>query len=128
LLDAKAKAAYRQRLADLREELEAAQTWADPERAARAAAEIDFLTHELARALGLGGQDRKAAAPAERARVSVTKAIKRAVAKIAAHDERLGRHLALTIRTGTFCTYAPGLAGTERRARVANETRASTES
>jgi tetratricopeptide (TPR) repeat protein len=110
LLDPEAKAAYRQRLADLREEVEAAQRWGDPERAANAEAEIDFLTQELARALGLGGKDRKAAAPAERARVSVTKAIKRATGKIAAHDERLGRHLALTLRTGTFCVYAPGLA------------------
>ncbi len=112
LLDAQAKAAYRQRLVDLRDELEEAEGWGDPERAAKVSAEIDFLTHEIARAVGLSGRDRKAASPAERARVSVTKAIKRAGAKIAKHDSRLGDHLALTIRTGTFCSYTPGLPAT----------------
>jgi hypothetical protein len=112
LLDAQAKAAYRQRLADLNEELDQAQIWGDPERAANVSAEIDFLTRELARAVGLRDRDRRAASPAERARVSVTKAIKRTGAKIAKHDARLGDHLALTIRTGTFCSYRPGLPGT----------------
>jgi hypothetical protein len=123
LLDPQAKAAYRQRLADLREELDEAQSWGDPERAATLSAELDFLTRELARAVGLRNQDRTAAAPAERARVSVTKAIKRAGAKIAKHDACLGDHLALTIRTGTFCSYTPGLPGTQtwdtRQARLA---------
>jgi hypothetical protein len=112
LLDAQAKAAYRQRLADLREELDQAEAWGDPERAAKVSAEIDFLTHELARAVGLRDRDRRAASPAERARVSATKAIKRATAKIAKYDSRLGDHLALTIRTGIFCSYTPGLPGT----------------
>jgi tetratricopeptide (TPR) repeat protein len=112
LLDPQAKAAYRGRLADLREQLDQAQAWGDPERAAKLSAEIDFLTQELARAVGLRDHDRKAAAPAERARVSVTKAIRRAGAKVAAYDPRLGDHLSLTIRTGTFCSYTPGLPGT----------------
>ncbi len=111
-MDPQAKAAYRRRLADLREELDQAQAWGDPERAAKLSAEIDFLTQELARAVGLGNRDRKAATPAERARVSVTKAIKRASAKIAKHDPRLGNHLELTIRTGIFCSYTPGPPGT----------------
>jgi hypothetical protein len=109
LLDAQAKGAYRQRLADLREELDQALSWGDPERAAKAAAEIDFLTHELARAVGLRDHDRRAASDAERARVSVTKAIKRARAEIAKHNPSLGVHFARTIRTGTFCSYTPGL-------------------
>jgi hypothetical protein len=57
--------------------------------AAKAAAEIDFLTHELARAVGLRDHDRRAASDAERARVSVTKAIKRASAKIAKQTQAL---------------------------------------
>lgn len=113
LLDAQAKAAYRQRLADLREEFERARDWGDPERAASLSAEIDFLTQELARAVGLRGRARRGASPAERARVSVTKAIRRSEARIAAHHAPLGDHLARTIRTGTFCSYAPGPGGAQ---------------
>lgn len=76
LLDAQAKAAYRRRLQDLRADADEAEAMGDGERAARARQEIDALAHELARAVGLGGRDRRAAAPAERARVNVSRAIK----------------------------------------------------
>jgi hypothetical protein len=60
-----AKAAYRKRLDDLRgEELDEAQGWSDPEGAAKLSKETDFLTHELARAVGLRGRDRRAPSPA----------------------------------------------------------------
>jgi hypothetical protein len=51
-LDAQARDAYRRRLAELEEDLEEARSWADPEWAARAEAEIDALIGELARAAG----------------------------------------------------------------------------
>jgi hypothetical protein len=106
-LDAEAKNAYRRRLEELGEELEEARAWADPERAARAEAEVDALTTELTKALGLGGRDRPARSAAERARVSVTKAIRSAIKTIEGHSPALGEHLAVSIRTGRFCSYAP---------------------
>ena len=54
-LDAEAKAAYRARLVDLREELAEAESWHDPERIARLEAEQDALAHELSAALGIRG-------------------------------------------------------------------------
>ncbi len=74
-LDAHAKAAYRARVEELREELEEARAWTDLERAARAQEELDFIARELARALGLGGRDRPMASQAERARQNVGRAI-----------------------------------------------------
>ena len=106
-LDTKAKDAYRRRLQELGEELEEARGWGDVERAARAEAEIDALTKELAQAFGLGGRDRPGASPAERARVSVTKAIRSAIKSIGRHSPALESHLATSIRTGQFCSYAP---------------------
>jgi hypothetical protein len=50
----------------------------------------------------------KAAPPAERARVNVTRALKAAIKKITASHPALGQHLARTIKTGTFCSYVPG--------------------
>jgi non-specific serine/threonine protein kinase len=107
LLDVQAKAAYRRRLADLQDELDEAERWHDGERAARTRLEIDALTQQLAAAVGLGGRDRRAAANAERARMSVSKAIRTAVRHIGEHDPELGEHLAKAVRTGTLCTYAP---------------------
>ena len=58
VLDEQARAAYRQRLAGLDEELAEAEQWNDTERASRLRAEKDFLVRELAAATGLGGRSR----------------------------------------------------------------------
>jgi tetratricopeptide (TPR) repeat protein len=107
LLDAPAKAAYRARLDDLQAELEEAERFNDPARAARAREELDFLVAELARAVGLGGRDRRAASHAERARLNATRAIRTAMANLARADPALGQHLSFTIRTGRYCSYSP---------------------
>jgi hypothetical protein len=107
LLDATAKAAYQARLGELRGELEEAEDFNDPARAAKARAERDFLVRELARAVGLGGRDRRAASHAERARLNATRAIRAAMANLAAANPALGRHLSSTVRTGRYCSYSP---------------------
>jgi tetratricopeptide (TPR) repeat protein len=107
LLDARAKQEYRRRLHDLAEELDEARAWHDPERVSKLEAEVDAITDELRRAVGLGGRDREMLSPAERARVSVTKAIKAAVRVVARESPPLGEHLEASIRTGGFCSYAP---------------------
>jgi tetratricopeptide (TPR) repeat protein len=107
VLDAKAKSAYRARLDALRQELEEAESFNDPERSSRLREEMDFLTRELAGAVGLGGRDRKSASNAERARVAVTKAVRATLKRIGEMDPNLGDELDATIRTGTFCSYEP---------------------
>lgn len=107
LLDDRAKAAYRRRLAEIEEDLDEAHANGDGERAAQAATERDLLIGELARAVGLGGRDRRAASASERARAGVTRAIRQAMVRIAEHHEQLGKHLDDTIRTGTYCAYRP---------------------
>jgi predicted ATPase len=107
MLDASAKAAYQTRLRDLRAELAEAEEFRDPARAAKARAELDFLVAELARGVGLGGRDRRAASHAERARLNVTRAIRAAMANLGRDNPSLERHLAATIRTGRYCSYTP---------------------
>jgi hypothetical protein len=58
-------------------------------------------------AAGLGAADGDAAPSAERARVSVTKAIRATIKRICEHDPMLGRELEATIRTGSFCCHEP---------------------
>jgi hypothetical protein len=106
-LDAAAKSAYRRRLEDLRDELEEAERFNDPERATRAREEIEFLAGELAAAVGLGGRDRPQSSDAERARVNVTRAIRTTIRRIADHDRALGAELEATVHTGLFCRYEP---------------------
>jgi hypothetical protein len=106
MLDAQARAAYRRRLDDARQELEDARACNDPGRTASAQHEIAMLTKELARAVGLGGRQRRAGSHIERARVNVTRAIALALKRIEAHP-RLAGHLERTIKTGTFCAYVP---------------------
>jgi hypothetical protein len=48
-----------------------------------------------------------AIARTERARLNVPRSIQGAVRHIATHDPTLGRHLAATVKTGTFCCYDP---------------------
>ena len=62
---------------------------------------------ELAQAFGLGGRDRAGASPAERARVSVTKAIRSAIKPIGRHSPALASTSTASIHTGRFCSYAP---------------------
>jgi tetratricopeptide (TPR) repeat protein len=107
MLDEQAKVAYRRRLSELREELEEAKELGNVERAEQAEEEIDALTRELARAVGLGGRNRRAASASERARQSVTKTIKAVVARITENDAALGDIFARCIKTGNFCSYQP---------------------
>ncbi len=66
---------------------------------------VEFAAVELAGTAAPAGADRAAA---ERARLNVTRALRSAVAKIAAHDEALGRELGRSIRTGAVARYEPG--------------------
>jgi tetratricopeptide (TPR) repeat protein len=107
ILDERAKTAYRRRLAEIEDDIEQARALGDDRREAQADAERDFLVRELARAIGLGGRDRRAASASERARSAVTRAIRQGIARIGEHHPGLGEHLNRAVRTGTYCAYVP---------------------
>ncbi|HET7243432.1 MAG TPA: ATPase, partial [Streptosporangiaceae bacterium] len=107
VLDATARRAYQQRLADLEDELAEAEENADLGRLERLRAERSMLAAELAGALGLGGRARFAGDPAERARKAVTMRIRAAISIVAAQDDVLARHLRNAIRTGRLSSYQP---------------------
>ncbi len=107
VLDDQAKAAYKARLRELAEELEDAKEFGNIERAAKAEEEIDALSAELSRGVGLGGRRRRAGSATERARQRAKKGIKTAIDRIAKNDPALGRMLAQRIRTGIYCSYRP---------------------
>jgi AAA ATPase domain len=107
VLDPQAIQTYRRRLLDLREELDEAEGFADTGRAERARLEVEALTQELARAVGIGGRERRAGGAAERARTAVQKRLRGAIKKLEDELPELVQHLDRHVHTGTFCGYLP---------------------
>jgi hypothetical protein len=107
VLDDRARAEYRARLASLDNDLAEADARHDLERSARLAAERDALIGELARATGLGGRPRRLGDATERARTTVTARIRDAIGRIERAHPELGPHLRASIVTGTRCAYRP---------------------
>ena len=107
VLDDRARAAHRTRLARLDEELAEADTHYDIERSARLAAERDALIDELTYATGLGGRRRRLGDVTERARTTVTARIRDAIGRIERVHPELGGHLRTSIVTGARCSYRP---------------------
>jgi RecA/RadA recombinase len=105
--DDRALAAYRRRHCELAEDLAEAEANSDMERAAQHRAALDALTDAVASMVGLGGRSRRMCDAAERARLNVTRSIRSAIARIGAADATLGRHLEVSVRTGTYCSYRP---------------------
>ena len=104
--DRQSLTSYRQRVADLDDDIEEAERNQDPERGARAAAERQAILDELGRATGTTGRSRSFANhPAERARKAVSGRIRDAIGKLDPVLPELAAHLQRTIVTGTYCRY-----------------------
>jgi hypothetical protein len=106
-LDDKARQEYRRRVRDLEEELDEARELADQGRVETLRDELDFIARELSRAFGLGGRQRRAGAAAERARVNVRRRVKDAIQRIEEQLPEAGKHLDNSVKTGSYCRYAP---------------------
>lgn len=107
VFDAQAKAECKCRLNELRQDLDEAERFNDPQRKTDAQNEVQAIADYLASAIGLGSRNRKTPSDAERARSAVTKSIKKAIQKVGDAIPSLGYHLAARIKTGYFCSYAP---------------------
>jgi tetratricopeptide (TPR) repeat protein len=107
VLDRRARADYKERLDELRDDLEEATRGGDLGRAARARHEIEEITRQLTAAYGLGGRPRTTGDPAERWRKAATNQIRRTLERIRGGHPDLGRHLENALRTGIFCSYVP---------------------
>lgn len=99
LLDDAARRQYRRRIADLSTD---DRSFDDDARD-----EHDRLVQALAGSLGVDGRSRRFTDNAERARVAVGKAIRRAIDRIADADRPIAEHLRDTVHTGLRCSYRP---------------------
>jgi hypothetical protein len=94
-------AAQRARADELREELDEARAYNDPERIASATEALAALAAELSQPPADTGR------AAERARLNVTRAIRTAIGRIAEQEPELGHLLQSSVRTGSSCVYEP---------------------
>lgn len=107
VIDARARREYEQRIRDLQAEVDDAETANDYLRAERAQAELDALVEHLTAAIGRAGRARQANSTVERARSAVTQRIRAEMRHLAELHPELGQHLQHSLRTGTYCSYAP---------------------
>lgn len=107
VIDAEARRAYEQRIRDLQEDIDDAESSNDVGRAERAQAQLDALVDHLTAAIGRGGRTRRASATAERARTAVTQRLRATMRQIGELHPELGRHLRASVRTGLYCSYEP---------------------
>jgi hypothetical protein len=103
VLDRQALSALRDALATLDEEIAEAAAWHDDERRARLSDRRSGLEDELRKAINLRGRSRAFVTPLERARVSVRKALLRAVTEIEETDAEIGAFLRDRLHTGYDC-------------------------
>jgi class 3 adenylate cyclase len=111
LLDDQARRTYRSRLDELTGEQESADRLGDEAASNRLEQERSAILAELRRATGLAGRARTTGASAERARVNVTRNLKRALEQIQRVAPLAGAQLAASIRTGAQCRYEPSPGG-----------------
>ncbi|MBA0052249.1 ATPase [Streptomyces sp. AJS327] len=107
LLDERAKAAYRERLQRLDEEIDRAVERGADTRAAELDEERAALLAQLREAAGLAGRTRRLGDQAERARKTVTARIRDTLRKLAGSHPELAAHLRESVTTGTSCRYQP---------------------
>jgi tetratricopeptide (TPR) repeat protein len=107
VLDATAKRAYRDRLEAIEQERAWLSPTVDADRLRRLEEERAALAEMLSAAVGLGGRDRRLPSEGERARTSVTKALRAAVGRVRVVHVGLADHLDATVRTGARCGYLP---------------------
>lgn len=107
LADDAALTSYRSRIVELDEALDAADRAGDSTRSGQLQDELDAITDELSRASGFGGRRATSSGSADRARVNVTKHIKRSIARIGESDAALADELRQQITTGMHCSFQP---------------------
>jgi hypothetical protein len=106
-LDDAAREAYRRRLAEVDDDIEDATRLHDLGRLGKAEDDRAYLIAELSRAVGLGNRSRTLGGSSERARTSVARSLRYALAELDARHPVAAQHLRSSVQTGTYCSYRP---------------------
>lgn len=105
-LDERGRAELQQKYTDLMEDRDEAERNNDHASLSSIDADLERLSVELSRRLGLGGKPRETT-DADRVRRSVTMAVRRDIERIAKRVPDLGQHLTNCVSSGQLFKYAP---------------------
>lgn len=97
---------YRRRYQDLQDDMQEAKENNDLGLIEKLENEQEALTNELASATGIGGRGRQKS-DAEKVRKSVSEAVRRDIGRVTKKHGPLGKHLTVTIASGTTLRYSP---------------------
>ncbi|MDC6364557.1 MULTISPECIES: tetratricopeptide repeat protein [Flavobacteriaceae] len=107
LTDGKALEDYKKRIISLQVDISDAEEMGHSSKADELRGEYDTLIDYLSQITGMSNKTRKVGSSLEKARSAVTWRIRSSIKKIGAAHPKLGKHLANSIKTGTYCSYAP---------------------
>ncbi len=107
LMDETARKQYQNRILEIQHDLEEAETNNDTAVSLKLQEEYDNLLTYLSSSMGLQNKPRKTGDPIEKARSAVTWRIRNAIRKIEKAHPELAKHLTISVKTGTFCSYKP---------------------
>jgi hypothetical protein len=107
VIDSQALKEYRQKIRELKEEIEEAENNNDFHRSEALRRDKEFLEQHILALTDVRGHTRKMHDYVDRARKAVTNAIKYSINKIYQTHPEFGEHLKNSIQTGTSCSYFP---------------------
>ena len=107
VIDAVAKTSYVERIKELQEEIAESERMNNISLTSKMQEEYEQLVQHLSKSLGIDGKPRETGSSIEKARSAVTWRIRSAIKKIENQHPALAKHLTISIKTGTFCTYQP---------------------
>jgi hypothetical protein len=105
--DRKARASYKNEILRLQEEIREAEETSNYPAVISLREAYEQLVDHLSSSMGVAGKARKVGSTVEKARAAVTWRIRSGIEKINRAHPALGKHLANSIKTGTFCSYKP---------------------
>jgi TolB-like protein/Tfp pilus assembly protein PilF len=107
VFDEKAKHDYREKITRLKEAISNAERMGAESKLQKLQDEYDQLINYLSASTGLGGKSRKAGNTVDKVRSAVTWRIRNAIERIEKKHPLLAKHLSVSIKTGTYCSYTP---------------------
>ena len=104
-LDDRARQEYKAEAARIASEIKDARDRCDDKKVNDLMNDLQAIEDQMSANTALGGKSRRFAGDSEKARISVTNAISRAIDKLAPHAPNTAAHLKSKIETGTSMTY-----------------------
>lgn len=107
MIDDRAMKEYKTKVRTLKVDISDAEEMGLYQKADQLRSEYETLVEHLSKVMGLSHKIRKTGSSMEKARAAVTWRIRNAIKKIEKVHPQLAKHLANSIKTGTYCSYEP---------------------